>query len=85
MQFHHHLEKHGLHVDERGDDLTEDGLPIEEWEGTPEEKELRLRETLQGVKTDGGRVGLFKVSHIGGHRYAVRCAFAPVCLPAVHG
>ncbi|GJN91962.1 hypothetical protein Rhopal_004990-T1 [Rhodotorula paludigena] len=69
-QFHHHLEKHGLHVDERGDDLTEDGLPIEEWEGAPEEKELRLRETLQGVKTDGGRVGLFKVSHIGGHRYA---------------
>lgn len=60
-----------MHVDERGDDLAH-GPPIEEWEGTEEEKEVRLRETLQGVKTDGGSVGLFKISHIGGHRYAVR-------------
>ncbi|KAG0664055.1 hypothetical protein C6P46_001916 [Rhodotorula mucilaginosa] len=67
--FHHHLERHGLHVDERGDDLAH-GPPIEEWEGSDAEKEMRLRETLQGVKTDGGSVGLFKISHIGGHRYA---------------
>ncbi|GAA6008085.1 hypothetical protein JCM10207_007023 [Rhodosporidiobolus poonsookiae] len=71
-QFHHHLEKHGLHVDERGDDLA-DGPPIEEWEGTVEEKELRMKETLQGVKTDGGSVGLFKVSHVGGHKFAGNC------------
>ncbi|GAA5821872.1 hypothetical protein JCM3770_000627 [Rhodotorula araucariae] len=72
-QFHHHLEKHGFHVDERGDDLTEDLPPIEEWDGTPAEREQRLRETLQGVQRAdevGARVGLFKVSHIGGHRYA---------------
>lgn len=57
-------------MDERGDDLAH-GPPIEEWEGSDAEKEMRLRETLQGVKTDGGSVGLFKISHIGGHRYAV--------------
>ncbi|GAA5873051.1 hypothetical protein JCM3774_000323 [Rhodotorula dairenensis] len=68
-QFHHHLERHGLHVDERGDDLAH-GPPIEDWEGSEEAREMRLRETLQGVKTDGGSVGLFKISHIGGHRYA---------------
>ncbi|GAA5891739.1 hypothetical protein JCM8208_002868, partial [Rhodotorula glutinis] len=68
-QFHHHLEKHGIHVDERGDDLTEDADPIEAWES--EDKEARLKEQLQGVqKADQARVGLFKVSHIGGHRYA---------------
>ncbi|GAA5935162.1 hypothetical protein JCM3775_007220 [Rhodotorula graminis] len=68
-QFHHHLEKHGFHVDERGDDLTEDADPIEAWES--EDKEARLKEQLQGVqKADQARVGLFKVSHIGGHRYA---------------
>ncbi|GAA5878882.1 hypothetical protein JCM1840_000829 [Sporobolomyces johnsonii] len=71
-QFHHHLGKHGFEVDERGEDL-DDGPPIEEWEGTPEEKEVRLKETLQGVKTDGGRVGLFKVSHVGGHKFAGVC------------
>ncbi|GAA5980799.1 hypothetical protein JCM10908_003872 [Rhodotorula pacifica] len=68
-QFHHHLERHGLHVDERGDDLAH-GPAIEDWEGTVAEKEKRLQETLRGVKTDGGSVGLFKISHIGGHRYA---------------
>ncbi|BGP52473.1 hypothetical protein JCM8202_000119 [Rhodotorula sphaerocarpa] len=68
-QFHHHLEKHGLHVDERGDDLAH-GPPIEEWEGSEEDKEARMQETLRGIKTDGGSVGLFKISHIGGHRYA---------------
>lgn len=30
-----------------------------------------MQETLRGIKTDGGSVGLFKISHIGGHRYAV--------------
>ncbi|GAA6044255.1 hypothetical protein JCM8097_002095 [Rhodosporidiobolus ruineniae] len=68
-QFHHHLEKHGFHVDERGDDLA-DGPSIEEWADTVEERELRLKETLQGVKKDDGRVGLFKVSHLGGHKFA---------------
>ncbi|GAA5909325.1 hypothetical protein JCM6882_000952 [Rhodosporidiobolus microsporus] len=71
-QFHHHLSSHGFHVDERGDghDLA-DGAPIEEWEGSAEEKEQRLRETLQGVgKSDEAKVGLFKVSHLGGHKFA---------------
>lgn len=67
-QFHHHLEHHGLEVDERGDDCTS-GPPIEEWEG---DREAKLEEALKStnVKTGGGRVGIFKVSHIGGHRYA---------------
>ncbi|CEQ38643.1 SPOSA6832_00083, partial [Sporobolomyces salmonicolor] len=78
-QFHHHLGKHGFEVDERGEDL-DDGPPIEEWEGTPEEKEVRLKETLQGVKTDGGRVGLFKVSHVGGHKHHSGIRFAGVCI-----
>ncbi|GAA5974421.1 hypothetical protein JCM11641_005273 [Rhodosporidiobolus odoratus] len=69
-QFHHHLAHHGFHVDERGDDLA-DAEAIEEWEGTVDEKEQRLKETLQGVtKEDGARVGLFKVSHLGGHKFA---------------
>ncbi|GAA5860367.1 hypothetical protein JCM8547_003478 [Rhodosporidiobolus lusitaniae] len=67
-QFHHHLEKHGLAVDERGDHIAE-GPSIEEWEGTVEEKEVRLKETLQGVKGEP-TVGLFKVSHLGGHKFA---------------
>lgn len=60
-QFHHHLEHHGLEVDERGDDLS-DGASIEEWEG---DREVKLEESLKGVKSNGGRVGIFKVSHIG--------------------
>lgn len=65
-QFHHHLHKHDLEVDETGEDL-EDGAPIEEWEGTLEEKETRMEELL---KTNSNRLGMFKVSHVGGHRYA---------------
>ncbi|GAA5843695.1 hypothetical protein JCM11251_003466 [Rhodosporidiobolus azoricus] len=72
-QFHHHLSSHGFHIDERGDghDLTSHGPPIEDWEGTTEEKEERLRETLQEVGREGeATVGVFKVSHLGGHKFA---------------
>lgn len=65
-QFHHHLHKHDLEVDETGEDL-EDGEPIEEWSGTVEEKEARMEEML---KKSSNRLGMFKVSHVGGHRYA---------------
>ncbi|BGP21209.1 sucrase/ferredoxin-like family protein [Rhodotorula toruloides] len=69
-QFHIHLDKHGLHVDERGEDLAE-GPAIEEWEGGEEERSRKLEEKLkEGTGVESGRVGLFKVSHIGGHRYA---------------
>lgn len=63
-QFHHHLEANDLEIDERGDDITDDGPPIEEWDATTRSK--RLRESLQGVRQGGGRVGVFKVSHVGG-------------------
>lgn len=53
-------------MDETGEDL-EDGAPIEEWEGTLEEKETRMEDLL---KTNSNRLGMFKVSHVGGHRYA---------------
>lgn len=66
-QFHHHLDQHGLEVDERGDDLS-DGPSIEEYEGDDQARESRLEESLKGVKRNGGRVAVFKVSHIGGHR-----------------
>ncbi|KAM0752980.1 Sucraseferredoxin-like protein [Meredithblackwellia eburnea MCA 4105] len=66
-QFHHHLELHGLEGDERGDDVI-DGPAIEEWD--PDTRERRLEESLKGVKKNGNKVGIFKVSHIGGHRYA---------------
>ncbi|BGO88472.1 hypothetical protein NBRC10512_003014 [Rhodotorula toruloides] len=68
-QFHTHLDKHGLHVDERGEDLAE-GPAIEEWEGDEGEKRRNMEESLRERSVEGGRVGLFKVSHIGGHRYA---------------
>ncbi|GAA5941215.1 hypothetical protein JCM10213_007456 [Rhodosporidiobolus nylandii] len=73
-QFHHHLSRHGLQVDERGDDLS-DGPPIEEWPGTAEEKEQRLKEALQGASVakadgEGARVGIFKTSHLGMHKWA---------------
>jgi len=69
-QFHHYLDHHGFEVDERGDDVPE-GDPIEEW--PLEDREARFEEALKGVKTNGGKVGLFKISHIGGHRYAGNC------------
>lgn len=65
MQFHHHLALHDLEGDERGEDLT-DGPSIEEWD--PLTRETKLEESLKGVQKNGGRVGLWKVSHIGGHR-----------------
>ncbi|KAI5476930.1 sucrase/ferredoxin-like family protein [Pseudohyphozyma bogoriensis] len=66
-QLHHHLEANGLEGDERGDDVT-DGPAIEEWDAAT--REQKLEESLKGVKVNGGRVGIFKISHIGGHKYA---------------
>ena len=60
------MELHGLEGDERGDDVV-DGPAIESFQ--PELREMKLEESLKGVKKNAGRVGLFKVSHIGGHRY----------------
>ncbi|GAA6064110.1 hypothetical protein JCM10212_002487 [Sporobolomyces blumeae] len=103
-QFHHHLEKHDLVVDESGEGLDE-GVAIEDYVDRDEEgggqgeeeraveaeeersdstNERRTREKLDDVlrgisngesghgggHDEPGRVGLFKVSHIGGHRYA---------------
>lgn len=68
-QFHHHLSKHDIHVDETGEDL-ESGAPIEEWEGTPEEKEKRFETNLQETSKASERVGVFMVSHIGGHKFS---------------
>lgn len=62
-QFQHHLESHGLEVDTRGDDLA-DGPAIEDW--PPATRLQRLEDSLKGVTTNGGRVGIFNVSHIGG-------------------
>ncbi|GAA5884560.1 hypothetical protein JCM16303_000028 [Sporobolomyces ruberrimus] len=68
-QFHHHLSKHDIHVDETGEDL-ESGAPLEEWEGTPEEKEKRFETNLQETSKASERVGVFMVSHIGGHKFS---------------
>jgi hypothetical protein len=55
-----------LEVDTRGDDLA-DGPPIEDWDEAT--RAQRLEESLKGVTTNGGRVGIFNVSHIGGERF----------------
>ncbi|GAA5908971.1 sucrase/ferredoxin-like domain-containing protein [Sporobolomyces salmoneus] len=68
-QFHHHLERHDLHVDERGEDLEHE-LPIEDWIGTAEEKEKELEEKLRGNQEGSERVGMFMISHIGGHKFS---------------
>lgn len=75
-QFHHHLSQHDLTVDTSGEDL-ESGSPIEEWETEEKEKEsssVAIEEKLESILKETGkesdRVGVFKVSHIGGHRYA---------------
>ncbi|GAA5923606.1 sucrase/ferredoxin-like domain-containing protein [Sporobolomyces koalae] len=77
-QFHHHLSKHDLIVDEHGEDL-EVGTPIEEWVGTDDERETQLNNALRDEHISAGeRVGVFKISHIGGHRYAGNvCIYFP--------
>lgn len=65
-QFHHHLARHDLVVDERGEDL-ESGPPVEEWDGTDEEKRVKFEQLL---RQNDERVGVFKVSHIGGHKFS---------------
>ncbi|KDE06888.1 hypothetical protein MVLG_02776 [Microbotryum lychnidis-dioicae p1A1 Lamole] len=68
-QFHHHLAEHDLEMDERGDSLgSSDERPLEAW--PLEERESKMDEALKGVRIGEGRVGVFKCSHIGGHRYA---------------
>lgn len=65
-QFHHHLERHNLGGDERGDDITH-GPAIEEWDALT--RESQLEQALREPRVNG-RVGLFKISHIGGHKFA---------------
>ncbi|SCV67976.1 BQ2448_97 [Microbotryum intermedium] len=68
-QFYHHLSEHGLEMDERGDGLgSSDERPLEAW--LLEERESKMEEALKGVRIGEGTVGVFKCSHIGGHRYA---------------
>lgn len=66
-QFHHHLESADLTIDERGDDISS-GPPLETLPLS--HRHSSLNESLQLSSTHSGIVGLFKVSHIGGHRYA---------------
>lgn len=79
LKFHRHLETHDIEVDERGDaDEVFDADPIESYAGTPESKQREVGEKLRGVKKvgeSGGMVGVFKVSHVGGHRYAGKFFF----------
>ncbi|KAK4050373.1 hypothetical protein OIV83_003442 [Microbotryomycetes sp. JL201] len=67
-QFHRHLHRHDMEVDERGDDIhCPEDASIESW--PVDGRDNRFDEELQGVKSSQ-RVGLFHISHIGGHRYA---------------
>ncbi|KAM0793787.1 hypothetical protein ACM66B_001204 [Microbotryomycetes sp. NB124-2] len=67
-QFHRHLHRHDLEVDERGDDIhCPDDDSIESW--SAESRNRQFDESLRGVQSNQ-RVGLFHISHIGGHRYA---------------
>ncbi|KAK4052226.1 hypothetical protein OIO90_004448 [Microbotryomycetes sp. JL221] len=71
-QFHRHLSQKDFEVDERGDDIhcpTDDS--IESWPA--DVRNDKFDDALRGVKTNGtgaSRVALWKISHIGGHRYA---------------
>lgn len=55
-------------MDERGDDIIS-GPPLESYPD-PKIRATKLEESLKGVKTNGGRVLVAKISHIGGHKYA---------------
>lgn len=74
----HSLEQHQVSVDLKGDSLSADhleeahpalnGVPRAELE---QEVEQRLR-AIEAVddQEGNGEVGIFRISHLGGHRYA---------------
>ena len=63
-QFHHHLTSHSLQVDTSGEDL--DSLtPIESLQSEEE-----LENSLKEIGKESERVGIFMVSHIGGHKFS---------------
>ncbi|GAA5949900.1 hypothetical protein JCM3765_007731 [Sporobolomyces pararoseus] len=64
-QFHHHLSSHSLIVDTSGEDL-DSTTPIESLEEGGEE----LEKVLKQIGKESDRVGIFMVSHIGGHKFS---------------
>jgi hypothetical protein len=74
----------GWDVDERGDfdyDPAEEDVDSAEQGHEATAREAEYREKLRGIDTSqgGGRIGLFKVSHVGGHKFAGNVI---VCLPS---
>ncbi|BEJ17647.1 hypothetical protein CspHIS471_0610480 [Cutaneotrichosporon sp. HIS471] len=68
------LERNGVTVDEVGSSLANlDGPPLEELEGTDAEREAEVGRRIENIESvqggQGGEVGVFNISHLGGHRY----------------
>ncbi|GMK57732.1 hypothetical protein CspeluHIS016_0405660 [Cutaneotrichosporon spelunceum] len=69
------LEQNGVTVDELGSSLANlDGPPLEELEGSDAEREAEIGRRIENIENvhggQGGEVGVFNISHLGGHRYA---------------
>ncbi|KAK6905918.1 hypothetical protein L486_08199 [Kwoniella mangroviensis CBS 10435] len=69
------LSKYDIDIDEDGSSLSHlDGPPLEEIEGTDQEREEEVGKRIEGIEGaqggEGGQVGIFNINHLGGHRYA---------------
>lgn len=74
------LHSRKVHVDDHGEALSVEGSDaIESWQGDEAEKAERWKSELakaaRGEDQEGeaGSVGVFRISHSGGHRYAGTC------------
>ena len=92
----HSLEQHQVSIDLKGDSLSADHLeeshpPLDDVprDDLQAEIEKRLRAIEAVDDEDGnGEVGIFRISHLGGHRYAgvmIVSLFPPIMILGSHG
>lgn len=65
------LQSEGWHVDTDLEDLSHTGTPLEDFQGTDEEREEEVVRRLKALENETTKRALIlKNSHIGGHKFA---------------